>query len=214
MSRDERGHLRALPSAGEAAQSAGRAEGSSAKPTDARRRLAPGAPTSPGTVPLELAQQLRMGEAVVWWDEKEAVSWRPVAWTMLAGLIVLAGVTVFVPELWRQPLRELWKPIAAVFSPAAFVFAREWLGRRATLVTDNAIVDVDHRGRADRIGFRNVRRVRRDLLTGGVLLEGEAHKVRIPPALSEAARQAVASQMAGTIRASNDPPEDRLGWLP
>lgn len=155
-----------------------------------------------------------MGEAVVWWDEKERVSWRPVMWTVLVGCVVLGAVSVFVPELWQQPLRELWKPITAVFSPAAFVFAREWVGRRATLVTDNAIIDVDARGRADRIGFRNVRKVRRDLLTGGVLLEGEAHKVRIPPALAEDARLAVASQTTNLIRASADQPVDTLGWLP
>lgn len=178
------------------------------------RRLAPGAPRSPGTVPLELAQQLRMGEAVVWWNEKAAVSWRPVLWTALAGALVLGGVSAFAPELWSQPWSQLWRPIAAVFSPALFVLGREWLGRRATLVTDGAIIDVDARGRADRIGFRNIRKVRRDLLTGGVLLEGESHKVRIPPALTEDARRAMATQTTGMIRASTDQPVDTVGWLP
>ena len=177
-------------------------------------RLAPGAPPSAGTLPLEFAQLLRRGEAVVWWDEKERVSWRPVLWTVVAGLVILGGVSAFAPELWQQPLNQLWKPVAAIFSPAAFVFAREFLGRRALVVTDNSIIDVDWRGRSDRIGFRTIRRVRRDFLTGGVLLEGEAHKVRVPPALSERAREAIASQTVNMIRASNDGPVDSLGWLP
>jgi hypothetical protein len=51
------------------------------------------------------------------------------------------------------------------------------------------------------------------VLTGGVLLEGARHKLRIPPQLAEDTRAAIASQTRYTLRGS-DGPDDRIGWLP
>ena len=178
------------------------------------RKLAPSAPPSPGTVPLELARELRPGEALVWWNHKHKISWRPVAWVLLAGLTLLAFATLFAPELWRQPVAELGKWTIPVLAPAGLLLAREWLSRRALLVTDSAIVELDHRGRSDRLAFRSVRRVRRDLLTGGVLLEGARHKVRVPPQLAEDARAAIASQTRLSLGSGAEGPEDPLGWMP
>jgi hypothetical protein len=64
----------------------------------------------------------------------------------------------------------------------------------------------------ERIAFRNVRRVRRDLLTGGVLLEGAEHKLRVPPQLVDDARLAIASQTRYTV-SSGDQPDDPLRFL-
>lgn len=183
-------------------------------PNTGRRRLAPGAPLSPGTVPLELAQQLRTGEALVWWGYKDRVNFTPVLWTLLAGAVVLGGVSLFAPELWRQPIASLWKPVAAIFSPALLVYLREHLSLRHLAVTDTSVIEVTQRGRPDRIAFRNVDRVRRDLLTGGILLVGKAHRVRVPPPLMEDTRAAIASQTRGTIRGDTQQPDDPMGWLP
>lgn len=183
-------------------------------PIGGRRRLAPGAPYSPGTVPLELAQQLRTGEALVWWGYKDRVNFKPVLWTVLAGAVVLAGVSLFAPELWRQPLANLWKPIAAIFSPALLVYLREYLSLRHLAVTDTSVIEVTQRGRADRIAFRNVDRVGRDLLTGGILLVGKAHRVRVPPTLMDDARAAIDSQTRDAIRGSTEGPIDPMSWLP
>lgn len=176
------------------------------------RRLAPNAPKSPGTVPLELARELRTGEPVIWWNEKREIVWRHVLWVLGAGLALLAFATLLAPELWL-PLAKFWQPLLPAIAPAALLAAREWLSRRAVMVTDNSVIVVDHRGRADRLGFRNVRRVRRDLLTGGVLLEGARHRLRIPPLLAEDARAAIASQTA-LVRGSPDAIDDPLGWMP
>lgn len=177
------------------------------------RVLAPGAPSSPGTMPLELARELRVGEAVIWWNQKDTIHWRLVGWVFAAGLLILAIGTLFAPELWLQPLDELWKTVVPALLPAPLLAAREWYSQRAIIVTDNSVIGFDHRGRVDRIGFRNVRTIKRDLLTGGVLLEGTAHRVRIPPSLADDARQAIASQLRNTVRAT-DELHDALGWFP
>lgn len=177
------------------------------------RRLAPGAPESPGTVPLELAMELRTGEPVVWWNTKPSIRWAPVLWTVLAGLALLGIGSAFAPELWREPIAELWKLLVPAFAPAVLLTLREWVSCRDVMVTDNSIVTIDHRGRKDRLAFRNVRRVRRDLWTGGILLEGAAHKLRIPPLLAEDARAAIATQTRHMIK-TDDGPDDPLGWLP
>jgi hypothetical protein len=180
--------------------------------TGGPRRLAPSAPPSPGTLPFELATELRMGEPVVWWGEKDAIDRRPIAWTLLAAAMLLGFATLLAPELWSQPLDDLW-PLLLALAPAALLAAREWVSLRAVLVTDSSVVVCDHRGRVDRIAFRNVRRVSRDALTGGVLLEGAEHKVRIPPSLADDTRAAIGSQTRFAIR-SGDGPHDPLGWMP
>ncbi len=186
--------------------------GEAPRSDDRSRRLAPNAPKSKGTLPLELATELRMGEPVVWWNEKEAIEWRPIGWMLLAGVVLLGFATLLAPELWKRPLDEMW-PLLFALSPAVLMTAREWVSRRAVLVTDGSVIVCDHRGRVDRIGFRNIRRVGRDFLTGGVVLEGVQHKVRIPPALAEDARAAIGSQTRFAIR-SGEGPEDPLGWMP
>lgn len=177
------------------------------------RRLAPGAPESPGAVPLELARALRVGEPVVWWDEKDSIDRGPMIWLLLAGLFVLGFATLLAPELWAQPLTELWKPLVPALAPAALFATRERLSLRAVLVTDSSVLVCDHRGRLDRLAFRNVRRVRRDLLTGGILLEGAQHRLRIPPALTSDAREAIASQTRHSLQ-GGEGPDDPMGWLP
>lgn len=180
---------------------------------DPGRRLAPGAPKSPGTMPFEYAQHLRVGEAAIWWNHKEAISWAPVLWTLGAAVILVGGATAIVPEFWQQPLDELWKAVVPALLPSLLLLAREWVSRRAIVVTDNSVIGFDHRGRVERLGFRNVRSIRRDLITGGVLIEGAEHKIRVPPSLAEDTRDAVASQLRHTIR-SPDGLDDQLGWFP
>jgi hypothetical protein len=182
-------------------------------PSDARRALAPGAPRSPGPVPFELATELRVGEVVIWWGCKAEIDRRPIIWMLAAGVLLLGIATLLAPELWRVPLAELWKPLVPALAPAALVFGREWVSRRTVLVTDSSVLVLDHRGQLDRLAFRNVRRVRRDLLTGGILLEGAAHRLRLPPELAEDARAAIASQTRHSL-AGSDGPDDPLGWLP
>lgn len=181
-------------------------------PKSTSRRLVPNAPKSPGTLPLELATELRMGEPVVWWGEKEDIDWRPIGWMLLAAVLLLGFATLLAPELWMRPLDEMW-PMLLALSPAALMLGREWVSRRAVLVTDGSVVVCDHRGRVDRIGFRNIRRVGRDFLTGGILLEGVQHKVRIPPILADDTRAAIGSQTRFAIR-SGDGPHDPMGWMP
>jgi hypothetical protein len=181
-------------------------------PSSSARRLAPGAPPSPGTLPLELATELRMGEPVVWWGRKDQIDRGPIGWMLLAAALVLGFATLLAPELWAQPLGDLWQPLLPALAPAALLAAREWVSLRAVLVTDSSVVVCDHRGRVDRIAFRNVRRVGRDFLTGGVLLEGAEHKVRIPPSLADDTRAAIASQTRFAIR-SGEGPEDPLRWM-
>jgi hypothetical protein len=177
------------------------------------RVLAPGAPRSPGAVPLELARELRVGEPVVWWGFKAGVDRWPIAWMLAAGGVLLLFATLLAPELWDVPISEMWKPLVPALAPALLLLARELLSVRTVLVTDSSVLVLDHRGRLDRLAFRNVRRVRRDFLTGGVLLEGAEHKLRLPPLLAEDARTAIASQTRHSI-SSGERPDDPLGWLP
>lgn len=178
------------------------------------RILAPGAPPSPGTVPLDLARLLRRNEAVVWWNRKPRIRWSLISALAGVGGLLLLSITLFAPEIWARGFLAMLKPIGAVFSPAIVLFFRELLSLRRTLVTDNSVIDLPRFGAADRIGFRNVDRVRRDLLTGGIVLHGKEHKVRIPPELTDDARMAIASQTKHTIKAGPDQPDDPHGWLP
>jgi hypothetical protein len=186
--------------------------GEPTQPKSSSRRLSPSAPASPGTVPLELATELRMGEPVVWWGEKAEIDWRPIAWLLLAAALLLGFGTLLAPELWARPLDEMW-PMLLALAPAALFAVREWVSLRAVLVTDGSVVVCDHRGRVDRIAFRNIRRVGRDFVTGGILLEGAEHKVRIPPTLADDTRAAIGSQTRFAIR-SGDGPEDPMHWMP
>jgi hypothetical protein len=183
------------------------------RPSAQARILAPGAPRSPGAVPFEIAQELRSGDVVVWWGRKDRVDHRPILWVLLAAAALLGFATLIAPELWDVPLREVWKPLVPALAPAGLLWVRELLSRRTVVVTDKSVLVLDHRGRLDRLGFRNLRRIRRDLLTGGVLLEGAEHRLRLPPELAEDARRAIASQTRHTI-AGGERPEDTLGWLP
>ncbi|MFV8755116.1 hypothetical protein ACNOYE_31600 [Nannocystaceae bacterium ST9] len=164
-------------------------------------------------MPFEYARELRVGEAVIWWNHKETINWRPVLWTFGAALALIGLATAFVPEIWGQSFEDLWKTLVPALLPSLLLLAREWLSRRAIVVTDNSVIGFDHRGRVDRLGFRNVRSIRRDLLTGGVLLEGAEHKIRIPPSLADDTRDAIDSQVRHTIRASQEL-DDQLGWYP
>ncbi len=183
-------------------------------PEEAGRRLAPGAPPSPGTVPLELALHLRTGEALVWWDAKAEIDLRPTAVVIAACLAVLLAITVIAPDFWAQPLEDLWRPVAALLSPALLMLLRERLSLRSLLVTDTAIVEVTRAGVVSRLVFSAIRTVRRDLLTGGVLLQGKDTKIRVPPALVENARAAIVSQRRSVLRGETAQPDDPLRWLP
>ena len=201
--------LRLLPAPEDRPPAGGKPAGASTA-----RVLAPGAPRSPGAVPFEIAQELRTGDVVVWWGRKDQIDRQPIAWMLLAGLLLLAFATLLAPELWDVPLAEVWKPLVPALAPAALLLAREALSLRTVVVTDSSVLVLDHRGRLDRIALRNLRRVRRDFVTGGVLLEGAEHKLRLPPTLAEDARAAIASQTRHTLGSGGDGPEDTLGWLP
>jgi hypothetical protein len=177
------------------------------------RALAPGAPPSPGTAPLEIARHLRMGEALVWWDAKVGFDLRPLAWIGAACTLVLLVASLLAPELWSEPLSDLWKPIAVLLSPMLLWLVREQLSQRSILVTDTAIVEVPRRGEPQRLQFTAVQRVRRDLLTGGVVLVGKSSKVRIPASLVESARAAVASQRRSALRHPAEQADDPVGFM-
>jgi|GEM_PF-1191234 len=183
-------------------------------PEETGRRLAPGAPLSPGTVPLELALHLRSGEALVWWDAKAAIDFRPILVVLGACLLVLLGVTVMAPDFWSQPWSDLWPPVAALLSPVLLLIVREQLGLRSLMVTDTAIVEVTRRGEVSRLVFSAIRTVRRDLLSGGVLLQGKGTRIRVPPALVENARAAIVTQRRSVLRGESTPPDDPLRWMP
>ncbi len=183
-------------------------------PEEPGRRLAPGAPLSPGTVPLELALHLRSGEALVWWDAKASHDLRPILIALAGCMLVLLAVTLISPSFWSQPFSDLWPPVAALLSPVALMLLREHLGQRSLMVTDTSIVEVSRTGQVSRLVFSAVRRVKGDLLTGGVLLQGKDTKIRVPPALSENARAAIASQRRSVLRGDASPPDDPLGWMP
>ena len=182
------------------------------QPAIESRTLAPGAPRSPGPVPLELARELRVGEPVVWWGEKDRIDRKPIVWMLLACLGLLGFASLLAPELWDVPLGDLWQLVLPALAPAALLLVRELVSVRTVLVTDSSVLVLDHRGRLDRLAFRNVRRVRRDWLTGGVLLEGAEHKLRVPPQLAEDTRIAIASQTRYTI-GGGDRPDDPLRFL-
>lgn len=177
------------------------------------RALAPGAPRSPGPLPLELAGYLRTGEVVIWWDDKDRIDVRPlgIVAAVLAG--ILAVGSLMVPEFWSQPFESLWPPLAALASPVALLLVREAGNRRATVVTDTSVLDVPRRGSVERLAFDNVAKVRRSPVFGGVVLEGRAHKVRIPPSLADDARQAIATQRRGRFQDVASKVDDPLGWL-
>ena len=182
---------------------AARARRSSRAHAIEERRLTPLGPqrtSISGTLPFELATELRMGEPVVWWGHKEKIDRRPILWMLLASALLLGFGTLLAPELWSQPLDELWQPLLLALAPAALLTVREWVSLRAVLVTDSSVIVCDHRGYVDRIAFRNVRRVGRDWVTGGILLEGAQHKVRIPPSLADDTRAAIDSQTRFAIR--------------
>lgn len=182
------------------------------QPSIDARTLAPGAPRSPGPAPLELARELRVGEPVVWWGEKDRIDRKPIVWILVVSLLLLGVASLLAPELWQRPLAELWQLIVPVLAPAALLFARELVSISTVLVTDSSVLVLDHRGRLERLAFRNVRRVRRDWLTGGVLLEGAAHKLRVPPQLMEDTRSAIASQTRYSISGGQGP-DDPLRFL-
>lgn len=177
------------------------------------RILAPGAPPSPGPVPGDLARHLVFGEALVWWDEKERVHLGPVALVVGAGVAILGFVSVLAPSFWLQPLGELWKPVAALFSPALLVLLRERLNQCAVLVTDVGIIGVDRSGGVQRVALDGITAVRRDVLRGGVLLEGPRGRVHVPPSLMGDAQQAIASQRRSRPRAGGQV-DDPMRWLP
>jgi hypothetical protein len=184
------------------------------EPDPTGRRLAPGAPLSPGTAPLELAAHLRVGEALVWWDAKASWDFRPALIVFGVCLLILLGATAIAPGFWRQAWSDMWPPIAALFSPVLLLLVRERLGQRSFMVTDTAIIEVTRAGVVSRLAFAAIQRVRRDVVTGGVLLHGKDTKIRIPPALTTNARLAIASQRRNVVRGDPRPPDDPLGWLP
>ncbi len=171
-------------------------------------------PRPRGTIPLALAQGFEAGEPVIWWGEKTKMNWRPVGVMVLAGVAVILGITLFAPEFWAQPWRDWAKTVAAMQLPAVAIAIREFKSRRAVAITDKAVVDLAPNGSRDRLTFRTVRSVRRDWLSGGVRLIGQRHEVRIPPALMEEARAAIASQMAHVLDFGSEGPDDRLAWFP
>lgn len=180
--------------------------------SDQSRSLAPGAPPSPGTAPLEIARHLRMGEALVWWDAKTGVDPRPLLWLGGASAVVLVGATLFAPEFWAQPLSDLWPPLAALFSPMLLWLLRERMSLRSIMVTDTAILEVPRRGEPQRLQFTAIQQVRRDVWTGGIVLIGKHSRVRIPAALVEAARAAVWSQRRDVLRGPQRP-DDAVGFM-
>ncbi len=177
------------------------------------RILAPGAPPSPGPVPSELARHLVFGEALVWWDEKDRISVGPVALVAAAAVSILGFVSLLAPSFWLQPWSELWKPVAALFSPTALVLLRERINRYAVLVSDVGIIGVDPSGNVQRLAFDAIESVRRDVLRGGLQLEGKRGRVRIPPTLIDDARQAIASQRRHKVRGATAI-DDPMRWLP
>ena len=158
-----------------------------------------------GAVPFALSQRLEAGEAVVWWDAVETMAWRGPS--MLAAIArVFAMVGVAVPELWSLPAGELAR--AAAVSPRARL--RNWWAQRTN--TDGAILDADRGGRGDRLRLSNVRVVRRDRGPRGIL-EGAAHRIRIPPTLTPDVQRHLRRQREVMLMRDEDALDDRLGWL-
>jgi hypothetical protein len=177
------------------------------------RILAPGAPPSPGPLPNDLARHLVFGEALVWWNEKDRIHLGPVALVFGAAVAILGFVSLLAPHFWLQPWSELGKPVAVLFAPAALVLLRERLNQCAVLVTDVGIIGVSASGHVERLALDAVETVRRDVLRGGLLLEGKRGRVRVPPSLCDDARQAIASQRRNRLRGATVV-DDPLRWLP
>lgn len=176
------------------------------------RPLAPGAPSSPGTLPLELAVLLRQGEALIWWNEKERVSLRPVLAVIGICSVILVLVTGFAPDFWLQPWESLWPPLAALFSPVLVIVIRELVAIRVTMVTDGGVIDVPRFGEPRRVSIAAITAVRRDLWTGGVRLTEGSVQLRVPPTLADDARRAIASTGRAVLRSR--PVDDPISWLP
>lgn len=93
------------------------------------------------------------------------------------------------------------------------MIVRELAGRRSILVTDAAIVEISRRGAAQRLNFDGIKVVRRDLLTGGIRLDGGGgQRLRIPPELVADARKAIACQRRAKFKPTAI--DDPLAWLP
>lgn len=180
---------------------------------DGPRILAPGAPPSPGPVPIALAKHLEHGEVLVWWGQKTGMQWALVGLTAGAALLVLVAVTIFAPGFWSQPWRDVAAPVAAIFSPAAFVLYREWIARRSVLVTDTATVVVDAHDEPVRLHHGALRSITRDWLRGGVRLQGPGRVLFVPTILADATRAALVSRMRGRLHGATQV-HDPLGWLP
>lgn len=183
-------------------------------PPKGPRILAVGAPVSPGPIPNDLARHLKFGEALIWWGEKDRIDRGPVLLAFGAAVLALGLVSGFAPELWHQSWSALWPPMLALLSPTLFVLMRERLAQAAVLVTDAAVVSIDNDDRAARLAFDAVAGVRRDVLRGGVALLGPRGViVRIPAALMDDARAAIATQRTTRVR-SRDDVDDPTGWMP
>lgn len=174
--------------------------------------LAPGAPPSPGPCPNDLAQHLNHGEVLAWWGEKSGIQFGLAAITLGAAAVALLLVTGFAPSFWAQPPAQLWRPLLVLLSPTLAVIVREWLSRRAVLVTGVAIIEVPRRGAPARLNLSGIVRVRRDWVRGGLTVEGSNTRVHVPTSLIEDAGKAVRSRLRGRAR----PPSreaDPLRWL-
>lgn len=192
---------------GEGARASPPPRGAATSPTSTPRK-------SPrGAVPFSLAQRLDAGEAVVWWDGVDSMRWRAPLILATIGAAVFAAVSLAVPELWQQPTRELLRALGVCLAPALVQGMRNWMAQRTVVVTDTTVLDADRNGRGDGLRLRNIRVVRRDWITGGVIIEGAAHRVRIPPALVADVRHHIRRQRAVILMREDDAVDDRLGWL-
>jgi hypothetical protein len=178
---------------------------------DGRRVLAPGAPPSEGPIPNELAMHLQHGEVLAWWGRKQSIQLVPVAVTFGAAMLLLAIGSAFAPGLWSEGWSAMWPMLLALSSPALFLLAREWLGRGAVLVTHDAVIEVEPSGQAHRLSLGGIQAVRRDWIRGGVRLLGPRQLVRVPAALMDDTRAAIASRLRGMVRGAS--PDDPLGWF-
>lgn len=176
-----------------------------------RRILAPGAPPSEGPIPNELAMHLQHGEVLAWWGAKEAIQFGPLALTFGAAVIVLAIGSALAPTLWAGGWSAMWPLVLALLSPTLYLLLREWYGRGAVLVTGDAVIEVEPGGRAHRLAIGAIVAVRRDFIRGGVKLLGRRDGIRVPPALVDDTRAAIASRLRGLVRSTEI--DDPLGWF-
>ena len=139
--------------------------------------------------------------------------WRGPSILAAIGAAVFAMVGLAVPELWSLPAGELARAAAVCLAPGAAQGLRNWWAQRTVVVTDGAILDADRGGRGDRLRLSNVRVVRRDWWTGGVILEGAAHRIRIPPTLAPDVQRHLRRQREVMLMRDEDALDDRLGWL-